>query len=77
MSPSDLGLILASALFRYAHKEGTDHFAIFTDERSVIGLVVSTENCRWPGIGAFCDKGLISCAIMVELRPGSGLSLIH
>src|SRR6478735_912864 len=64
-------------LFRYTHKQGAGQFAVFTDERCVVGLVVSTKNGRWPGVGAFFDQGLEGGAIPVKLCIGGGFSFVH
>ena len=46
-------------LFRYTHKHGASQLAVLTDERCVVGFVVSTKKDCWPGggeqlSGAFC-----------------------
>ena len=64
-------------LFRYAHKQGASQFPVFTDERCVAGLVVSTKNGRWPGVGVFFDQGFVGRAITVKFCIGGGLSFVH
>ena len=54
-------------LFRCAHKQGAGQFAVFTDERCVVGLVVFTKNGRWPGVGLFFDQGFVGRAIWLQV----------
>ena len=61
-------------LFRYTHKQGAGQLAVFTDERCVAGLVVSTKKGRCPGVGAFLDQVFVGRAIMVKFGTGGGLS---
>jgi hypothetical protein len=64
-------------LLRYANKQRADQFAIFTDKRCVIGLVVLAKDGRWPGEGAFVDQGFVSRAAMVKFGIGGGLPFVH
>ena len=64
-------------LLRYPDKQRTIQFAIFTNKRCVVGLVVLTKNSRWPGVGAFFDQGFVSRAARVKFCIGGGLSFVH
>ena len=64
-------------LFRYAHEQSAGQFAVFTNERRVIGLVVSTKNGRWAGVGVFFDQGFVGRAIRVKLCIGGGFAFVH
>src|SRR4029078_6489006 len=64
-------------LFPGAYKQGAGQFAVFTDERCVVGLVVFTKNGRWPGVGLFFDQGFVSRAIWLKFCTYGGLSIVH
>jgi hypothetical protein len=64
-------------LFRCGHKHGTGQLAVFTGERCVVGVVVSTKKGRWPGVGVFFDQGFLGSAIMVKFCIDGGLSSLR
>jgi len=64
-------------LFGDAHKQSAGQFAVCTDERRVVGLVVSTKNGHWPCEGVFLDQGFISRAIRFKFCIYGGLSIVH
>ena len=68
---------LTRRLFGYSNKYGTGQFAITTDERCVVGLVVLTKNGRWPGVGVFFDQGFVGRASWVKFCTDGGLSIVH
>src|ERR1700746_4233269 len=75
VSLSRIGLAqLSRRLFGYRNKYCTGQFAISTDERCVVGLVVLTKNGRWPGVGVFFGQGFVGRAIMVKFFATRDLS---
>jgi hypothetical protein len=78
VSLSRIGLAqLTRRLFGYSNKYGAGQFAITTDERCVVGLVVLAKNGRWPGVGVFFDQGFVGRAIMVKFCADRRLSCLH
>ena len=64
-------------LFGYTHKQSAGQFAIFTDERCVVSLVVLTKNRGRPGVGVFFGQGFVGRAIMVKFCTDRRLSSLH
>src|ERR1700752_502303 len=78
VSLSRIGLAqLSRRLLGYTNKYGTGQFAISTDERCVVGLVVLTKNGRWPGVGVFFGQGFVGRVIMVKFCADRRLSCLH
>src|SRR5262249_22706946 len=64
-------------LFWGAYKQGAGQFAICTDERCVVALVVFTKNGNWAGVGVFFGQRFVGRAITVKFCIYGGLSIVH
>ena len=64
-------------LFRHSHEQSAGHFAVCTDERRIVGVVVLAKKSRRPGIGLFLRQRFVGRAIVVKLCIDFGFSVFR